>query len=379
MSKPSILYVITKSNFGGAQRYVFDLAVAMQEAGHRVAVASAAEGIMVDKLTTANIQHLPVHSFQRDINASKEIGVVKELTNYIKEFKPDIIHLNSSKAGLIGAVIAHVLRVPKIIYTSHGWAFNEDRSLPAKISFTVLHWLTVVLSDQTIAVSKAIKKQLPGPLVKKKMTVIHLGRKEISFLEKEVAREFLVNKNPQLSHHNKDIWMVTIAELHPTKQHHIAIEAVAKLKSEGINLRHLIIGGGQEKEKLEQLIKEKDLSQNVFLLGTIDDAAKYLKAFDIFVLASRSEAFGYAVLEAAAAKLPIVASLVGGIPEVVENGSEAILVTPPSDIGFANGIKTYLSDTAKADRFAESAERKSHKFTMEKMIEATEKLYLENK
>ncbi len=379
MSKPSILYVITKSNFGGAQRYVFDLAVAMQEAGHRVAVASAAEGVLVDKLKESNIEHFPIHSFQRDINASKEMRVVKELTKCIREFKPDIIHLNSSKAGLTGAIIGRFLRVPKIIYTSHGWAFNEDRSPLAKFFFTVLHWLTVVLSNQTIAVSKAIKKQLPGPLVEKKMTVIHLGRKKIDFIEKVEAREFLIKKYSRLSDYSGDIWTGTIAELHPTKQHDLVIKAVSRLRSEGINIRHLIIGGGQEKEKFEQLIKEQNLDENVFLLGPIDDAARYLKAFNIFVLASRSEAFGYAVLEAAAARLPIVASLVGGIPEVVENGSEAILVTPPSDIGFANGIKTYLSDTAKADRFAESAERKSHKFTMEKMIEATEKLYLENK
>ncbi len=372
-----ILYVITKSNFGGAQRYVYELAVAMREAGHRVAVASAADGILVDKLKAAGVTHYPIKSFQRDINPRKELGVISELNACLKDFRPDVIHLNSSKAGLIGAIVSRFQRVPKIIYTSHGWAFNEDRNLIEKSIFGLLHWLTVLFSHRTIVVSNALQAQLHGPFIKKKMEVIHLGREYPNHFNKGEAREALAKYNEELSDHLSDSWTGTIAELHPVKQHEITIRAIARLANRGIIVRHIIIGDGQEKNKLEELINELSLQKNVFLLGSIDEASAYLKAFDVFVLSSRSEAFGYVILEAAQAGLPIVASNVGGIPEIVQDGSSATLIKNQSGLNFAEGINGYLSDPLKATEHANMANRRAKEFSFANMVTGTETLYLE--
>src|SRR3989344_8728852 len=130
--KIKILYVITKSNFGGAQRYVYDLAINLR--GYDVAVALGGNGVLNEKLTASGIRTCSVASLQRDISPTKDIGSFGNLYSIIKKEQPDIIHLNSPKAGGLGAFACrflnasrYTLHATRIIYTVHGWAFNEDR------------------------------------------------------------------------------------------------------------------------------------------------------------------------------------------------------------------------------------------------------------
>ena len=126
--RPKILYVITKSNFGGAQKYVYELAVEMKNQGYEVEVACGGKGELMDRLKLASINTREVQGLERDISILKEIKAIFSLTKIIHEVKPDIIHLNSAKAGLLGSIIARFLRVPRIIFTAHGWPFLEPRS-----------------------------------------------------------------------------------------------------------------------------------------------------------------------------------------------------------------------------------------------------------
>ena len=124
-----ILFVITKSNWGGAQKYVYDLANELHRpnAEFEVAVAFGQEGQLAGKLREAGITTHPIRSLQRDVSVIADIKSFFELLRLFKTQKPDIAHLNSSKVGGLGALAARVAGVPKIIFTVHGWPFWETR------------------------------------------------------------------------------------------------------------------------------------------------------------------------------------------------------------------------------------------------------------
>lgn len=372
--KTKILLVITKSNWGGAQRYVYDIAHHLSCATYQVQVGVGGHGRLSTKLREQGITTHHLSGLQRDISLYRELQALLSFTKLIYTEDPDVLHLNSSKAGLLGGFLGRLLGVPKIIFTAHGWAFNEDRSFFSKRAFYILHWLTVLLSHQTIAVSQAVKDQLKGPWVQKKMTVIHTGIQKPNFLDRETARAKLQAEDQALSHAPGALWSVSVGELHTTKQHHHTIRALKGVAKEGLPVVHIILGEGEERTILEKLIASEGLQNNVFLLGHVPQAEIYLPAFDFLVLPSRSEALGYVLIEACMAKLPIIAARVGGVPEVV--GEEDAYLYPTNDIdALARAYKKIFTDQAERSRLAETALRRSAHFEIDSMLKQTTQLY----
>lgn len=370
-----ILYLITKSNWGGAQRYVFDLATNLPKDESEVVVALGGSGVLVDKLNEAGIRVISIPSLERDLSLSKEWRSTRELWHIIQEEKPNVLHLNSSKAGVLGALIGRLAGIPKIIFTAHGWAFNENRPYWQRLFAKAVHWITVLLSHQTIAVSNEVKRQMDWPFVQEKIVVVHNGRTISNFLERESARAFLSNIEPRLKNYIKDFWSITIAELHPIKRHDAVIDSLKDLVAIEPNTRHIIIGTGEEEEYLQNKIKELDLTEHVFLLGAITEAAQYLKAADIFILASRSEAMAYVIIEAAAASLPIVATRVGGIPEIIDHGKNGLLVPPLDNIALFKAILLLNQNSELRNQLGNEAFARSSQFTLERMLEKTIGVY----
>jgi glycosyltransferase involved in cell wall biosynthesis len=255
------------------------------------------------------------------------------LIGIFRKERPDIVHLNSSQMGGSGAFAARLTGVKKIIFTGHGWAFNENRPGWQKMLARFFHILTILLSHQTIAVSHITKEQIGKPW-NKKMIVIRNGLHAIDFVNKKSARELLlakiVEQNPEAQKIllENPTWIGTISELHKTKGLDFAIEAIAKIE----NVIFVVIGDGEERKNLERLIRRCKAEQKIFLLGRIEMASRYLKAFDIATLTSVTEALPYFLLEAGAAGLPIIASNVGGIPEIIENDVTGILIRKRSSL-----------------------------------------------
>jgi glycosyltransferase involved in cell wall biosynthesis len=267
--KKKILYCITKSNWGGAQRYVYDLATNLPRDRYDVAVVLGGSGKLKEKLERTGVRTISVRALQRDIGISKDISSFFELIKIFRAEKPDIIHLNSSKMGGIGGLAGRIARIKKIIFTAHGWAYNEERNFFQKFAIAILHFTTVAFSHLTIAVSEKAKDQFKSAgLMKKKMVVIHNGIEEIKFVEKEKARqEFADIGLPQTEKVKEKIksepfWIGTISELHKNKGLSYAIEALGKLiKNENINASHrniifIIMGDGEDRKNLEEIIKK---------------------------------------------------------------------------------------------------------------------------
>lgn len=378
MTKPTrkkILFLITKSNWGGAQHYVFDLATQLDAEKFDVVVALGGSGRLSTELIKKGVRVITLHTLERDVSLVKEMKATRELWQVIKSEKPDILHINSSKAGGLGALIGRLLSVPKIIFTAHGWAFNEDRPWWQRIIIKKLHWITIVFAHTTIVVSEVTKRQMNLPFVQKKMFVIHNGRAVSDFYSRDFARSFFAEYAPTLREHTKDFWSVTIAELHPIKQHEVTLRALANVLLENKNFRHIIIGDGEEKLRLHTLVEELGLSEYVFFVSINPNASQYLKAFDLFVLASRSEAMPYVILEACSAGLPIISSNVGGIPEIITHEKDGLLF-PQGDVGaLTKYYLQLLNDPELRNTLAQNALLRSQDFTLEKMVGETTKLY----
>lgn len=377
-----ILYVITKSNWGGAQKYVYDLATSLDKERFEIAVAAGGEGALKEKLAEAEIRTISIPFLQRDINIVKEFLSLFSLIKIFKNERPDIIHLNSSKIGGLGTVAAYSLRPygikSKIIFTAHGWGFNEDRPYLARVIIFLAQWLTTIFCRKIIALSPATYNQaMYFPFARKKIYFMEQGARLPVFLSKEEARkEFLraLNKTDSDTNGFPDLWIGCAAELTKNKGLTYLIDAISILRTSDVQV--LIIGEGEDYQKLRLQISNLQLQNNVYLLGFLPEAARYLKAFDIFVLPSITEALGYVLIEAGLAELPVVATKVGGIPWIIKDKESGFLVPPKNPEALAEALKKLLADENLRHKMGQkNYDLVSKKFSFEKMLKETIDIY----
>ena len=383
MSK-KVLFVITKSVWGGAQRYVYDLATSLPASGFQPIIAAGGQGMLFEKLEKAGIKTVKIPWLERDVNAVKEIASLYFLYKIFKAEQPDIIHLNSSKTGAIGALAAYGLWLmaygkPKIIFTVHGWAFNEDRNFFAKIGIFLSQWITAMLCDSVIVLSRHDYRQaLKLPLVpKERFAIIPLGISlpEDYFLTKQRSRAALSKMlGEKINADDKVIG--TIGELTKNKGLDYLIMAVSELKSKIERLKVIIIGDGEDRFKLREQINSAGLANAVYLTGFVPEASRHLKSFEAFLMPSLKEGLPYVVLEAMSAGLPISATSAGGLADLVNHGESGFLTSPKNHHGFASAIERVLKEIKPTRARKIHSEKLLNKFSLAKMIDDTITVYL---
>ena len=363
--KKKLLFVITKSDWGGAGRYVFDMATSLS-GEYDTAVALGGTGVLSARLREKGIRTISIPSLGRDLHAGSDSAAFFELLKIFRNEKPDIVHLNSSKAGGLGALAARLASVRKIIYTAHGWAFNE----PVPALSRAFRWgaslATLLLSSRVITVSSFDEIHSPLGL---ETAMVHNGLVAPVFLPRAEARAEIVKR---AGIREDGILFGTIAELHANKGIDILIEAFAQLR-EG----HLVvIGEGEERMALEKLIRKLGLEKRVHLLGFVEGAARLLKAFDIFVLASRKEGLPYVLLEAGEAEVPVIASMVGGIPEIIDDQLSGVLVPAYDSDALAEALDELAAQPGTRAHYAERLKEKVERyFPLKGMVKKTVEVY----
>jgi glycosyltransferase involved in cell wall biosynthesis len=327
-----ILFAITKSNFGGAQRYVFDLAIKLKEQGHDVHVALGGSGKLKTLLEEKNIPVHQIHTAERDINILKDTLSLFRLFSIYKKVKPDVVHLNSPKIGGLGALSAKILGIKKVIYTNHGWPFKEDRPLWQISIIKILSWITILLNDKVIVLSGTEKSFVDKwPFIKNKISVIPNGILDFEILTRESAIHTINDIVNQPIKINTDSFIIgTIAELHKNKGLTYALEGVRTYMDQYPNddIKYIIIGSGEEYENILKYIANNDLEGKIIMTGNIDDARRLLKAFDVFLLPSIKEGLPYVLLESGYCEVPVISTSVGGIPEMIENLKDGLIIKP---------------------------------------------------
>lgn len=358
---------------GGAQRYVFELASRLPKNTYEVAVAFGGQGILKDKLEANGIQTFEIKSFKRDINIVKEFTAMQEIRSIIASFDPEILHLNSSKAGGTGAFIGRIAGIPKIIFTAHGWPFYENRNIFWRTITWFFSYLTTLLSHKVIVVSKHDYDKHMMPLLSSKITTINTAVPVIPFKERFDARTDLFSEDIRAKNKN-NIWAVSTGEMTLNKNLLTLLKAVKKANERSVQKVFLtLIGDGEDRSNLEQYVAENNLSEHVLFLGFIDDARVYLKAFDIFLLPSLKEGLPYGLLEAGAAGLYCIASHIGGVPDVVEDGISGVLINPKRVETLTDALLEIPYDIEKAG--GNLKKKIESEFSFEKMLTKTISVY----
>lgn len=361
-----LLLAITKSNWGGAQRYVYDIAKHFKDdPDFELTVLTGGEGALVSKLQDIGVRVITLPLLRRDVALWSDIKNFYNLLVIIHKEKPTIFHVSSSKMGLFGVIAGRMMRIPKIIFTAHGWPFNETRPLYQRMIFRVLGMITVIGSHSTIAVSRNIISSLRAPrYVTKKMNCIYTGIEPPHlYPEHAFFKTFSLEKN-------KGTHIVSIGELHMSKGYDRALIALAKCKH--LDWTYHIIGTGDKKDYLETLATSLMIRDRVIFHGFIENASLYLNSFDLFLFPSRTEALGYVAIEALFSKIPIIASNKGGIPEVLFDDPFTKLIECGDEKIFKETLLTTLKRKITVD---EDSRPGRLRFLQKFMYTATKKVY----
>lgn len=384
--RPKILYIATLGRTGGVYRYIEYLAGRLREDFDIAVAAGEGGGDLVEWAKEQGIRAIPLKHLERELSFGilptlGDIQTFLDLFRHIRRERYDIVHLNSSKMGLIGTIAARLARTQKIIFTAHGWVFNEPKIIRGK------RWLWILVSklaayfqDYIICVSEydfdqALRYRIAPP---RKLITIRNGIdvKKIAYLQRAKPRAELEEKVGA----TKDIVIAgTIANSYPTKDLGTMIKAIAILKNPKVKLVIMGEEGPQSHQELEAIIQELVLSDRVFLLGRVKSAAQYLKALDIYLISSLKEGLPFSALEAMAAGVPIISTPVGGLHELFMGAPEkpAALIFSPGDTGqLAKHIDSLIEDSETASALAKNAkERVAKFFSLEDMLEKTRWVY----
>lgn len=341
-----IVYIITKSSWGGAQQYVYDLATRVPAGRFDVAVAAGGDGMLFDRLATVGIRTIPITALDRDVGVFREFRAFGRIWRLLLRERPDIVHLSSSKAGALAAPAAKLAALAlgkkiRVVFTAHGWGFREDRPLIQRIAIYAVSFIASLFQNDVILVSAADEGAARAFIPRRKLHLIFNGLPETDTLPRPEARAALAKKIG-LPIPDSMILIGTIAELTKNKGISYLVLAARLLRSHFNNFLVVIIGAGEERPLLKQQIRDQKLDDVVFLAGLVPDAQRLLPAFDIFALSSLKEGLPYAVMEAMAAGLPVVATAVGGLTDLVSDGVSGLLV-PPKDAGALAGAVEKLA------------------------------------
>lgn len=304
--RKKILFVITKANWGGAQRYVYDLTTHLPPEQFEIGVVFGQQGLLAEKLAGSRIATHPILSLQRDVSIVADLKSFFELLRLFRAEKPNIVHVNSSKAAGVGALAARFAGVPRIIFTAHGWPFWEQRNFFSRAVIYLFSWLTALFSHTVIVVSDydlSVAKRMP--FVGRKIVRIYNG----------IDLKFPLDSADVIRHSfPKGVRITgTIGELTKNKNQ-IALIEEARTTPE---MYVAIVGDGEDRLYLKKKIEAYGLESRVKIVGFMW-ASEVLRGFDVFALPSLKEGLPYVLLEAKAVGLPIIANRVGGVGEILD-------------------------------------------------------------
>lgn len=331
MKNMKILIVITKSELGGAQVFVLNLARGLKAAGVQVVVAGGPGNYLPSELERYNIPFRLFQNLERSRNPFKSLGFISELKEYVAAEKFDVVHLNSTNS-LVGAwALSRLKPRPRVIFTVHGLSLLDGGHKAMgilKAAYRSFFSAAFKKIDELVFVSRLNKEfAVASGLLKNgletKSRLIYNGRDFAPeyLLNREGSRLALVNSlnlTPSSGVEFQNAYLYgSIGRLAYPKNYEFLINVHKAVKVAKPNAKLLLIGEGPEREKYEGLIRSYKLESDIYLTGEIEDASRYLKAFDLFVLPSVFEGLSLSLIEAVRAGVPCLASRVGGNEEII--------------------------------------------------------------
>ena len=365
LQKVRLCYLITELNVGGAEKVLLGLATLLPKDRYEVLVACLFDpGPVADEIRAAGV---PVV----DLGMRNKVDVRAAFRLYalLHSRRIQILHAHMFHANLLAALVGRAARTPVVLATRQ----------TVNIGGTVREWinrLTIALCDAMVTVSRQVhevQRRMPW-IDPAKLVVIPNGvpieaaPSYSAASAQALRREWGIDTDGMVAG--------TVARLGAEKGHTFLLEAVAKVQNCLPQAKFLFVGDGPMRPQLEDRARILGVADSIIFAGLRHDIPTILSLFDLFVLPSLWEGLPMAVLEAMAAGLPVVATAVGGTPEVVLDGITGLLVPPRDPQALAEGILRLLRDPDLRQRMGGAGrERVAAHFSVEQMVQRTEKLY----
>ena len=378
--KTRILFIITQSEWGGAQSYVATTAKEALRRGFDIRIAAGGRDKLANTAQESGIRYQELEELKRSISPIQDIKAIKELCRLLKEYRPDILYLHSSKAGIIGSIAGRLCRIPHIVYRIGGWSFLDPVSPIQKQIRIWSERLTAKGKDDIIVLHPNDEQLAKQHHIKPKHAIhcipngINIEKTIASAKPSKEARDALISiwsdATKHLSSDPSAPILMTIANFYPTKNLRSYIEAIGIVAKTYPNIRVIIAGEGEERHLLESERAKKNLNQIIALPGQIPSASSYLIGADLFILPSAKEGMPWALLEAMTIGTPSIATDVGANAWMLgENGT----IIPPNDPQkLAEAIIDNLDHPDIAKDKALAAQKDVHmRFTEARMMDDT--------
>lgn len=354
-----VAYLITKSECGGAQSYLYELMRGLVSR-YEIALAAGEDGWLAERARELGARVTIIRDLVHPINPRKDLRACSAVLRWVEQEKPDLLHANSSKAGLVGRVAAHARGVPHV-FTAHGWAFTGGASWMRKAVAIPVEWSAARLGGEIICVSHY------GYGLARRYHVASPGRLHVIWNGiGDVCHRALpgVATVPVLT---------MVARFASPKRYDLLLHALSRMRD--VDWRARLVGDGPLLAAAEALAGELDLSQRVEFTGARTDVSELLARADVFVLASAWEGLPISIIEAMRAGLPIVATAVGGIPELVDDQVGALVAQNSAD-DLAVALRHILANRERLPVLGAAARaRYERSFTGNAMMNKTVRVY----
>jgi len=359
-----VFFVIGSLNKGGTELRLLDVIRRLNPAAFTPVLFAAKGGELLPAVRNARVYSGPP--------GANVLFSLPSLWRALRRERPTVVWcVNQGIASFFGRLFARLLRTPVIMISLHG----ADTITAAMDRYNA--WLTRRFTDRVVVVNRQYVQQLKKQrLPEEKITVLYNGVDETLFSpaapeRRQALKRELLGIDPQRP------VIGTVANLRPIKALDVLIRAAARLRQTHPDALFIIIGEGRQRPALEQLCADYDVAGNVRLLGTRSDVPELMRAFDIYALTSDYEGCPNTILEAMASGLPVVATRVGGVPELLPPEA-GILVPPRDETALAGALRRLLDDPGLRREMGRQARAhiEAH-FTMQQMIAGREALLLE--
>jgi glycosyltransferase involved in cell wall biosynthesis len=381
-----ILHIITRLDRGGSAQNTL---LTCQELSRKYDVVLA-HGLSLESRMTAwerqsverqiaaasehGLRDITIPSLVRRVDPVRDIRAFLALWALIRKEKPTIVHTHTYKAGILGCWAAKLAGVPIIIHTPHGHIFFGHFSPLATRFFMMIERLTAAMVDRLVALTEGERSDYIAFSVAnpKKITTIHSGVNVDQFMKvKRNGKE----KKLSLGLNTNGLVVGTIGWLLPIKGPMYLLKAMTEIWRIHPDIQLVYVGKGDLEEEVKEEAYRTGVSGKVKFLGWRDDIPEIMQVLDIFVLPSLNEGMGRVLVEAMASGKPVVASNVGGIPDLVKHGHNGFLVGPGDVNGLSLAIKKLIEDEQLRLKMGAKGRAMARDYGVEEMIKKIDDLY----
>ena len=364
----NVLHIIDSGGMYGAEVMLLNLVEEQIRQGLKPVIASIGDKQSAEKPLEVEAfkRNFPIKTF-RMLPGPNFIGAWKIL-NYAKSIKCDILHSHGYKGNILfGLLPKSILRLP-LITTLHGWTSSETPFSRMRLYEMLDSW-SLSRMDAVVLVNKGM---LTHPRIAgRKDLKIHIVNNGISVGYPDMYPCTDLNLSS-----GKGLNIVAVGRLSPEKGFDVLLKAIARVVENGVDVSLVLFGEGTWRRKLEKLISLLGLRDRVKMPGFVSNAAATFSCFDLLVIPSLTEGLPITLLEAMRGKIPVIASRVGGIPNVLEDGVGGILVEASNEIGLAEAIRTLAESPVRRSNLAEKAYCLfKQKYSSEQMATAYRQIY----